>query len=84
MNAMFDFCVRLLLFLADQTGLTYKEINVWIFVILWPLFTLGLIAVVIMQHRKIRSHPPSPVPCSLPVSREGRRGERGEGIRAER
>jgi hypothetical protein len=54
MDAIFDNCVRILVFLAGQTGLTYKEINVWIFVILWPLVTLGWLLLVIFQRRRIQ------------------------------
>ncbi len=53
-NTIFDACVRLLIFLASQLGITYKAINVWIFVVIWPAFTLALIATVVMQWRKIR------------------------------
>jgi hypothetical protein len=53
-DAVFDGCVVLLLFLADQLGMTYKAVNVWIFVIVWPALTLALIAVVIWQRVKIR------------------------------
>ena len=31
-----------------------KAINVWIFVILWPILTLALIAILVAQHLKIR------------------------------
>jgi hypothetical protein len=54
MDAVFDACVRILLVLAGWTGLSYKEINVWIFVILWPLQTLAMAAWVLVQHRRIR------------------------------
>lgn len=40
---LFDLCVVLLVYLADITGTTYKQINVIIFCIIWPLFTLALI-----------------------------------------
>jgi hypothetical protein len=53
-DAIFDFCVLLLVFLADQLGTTYKAVNVWIFVIVWPVFTLALIGVVIWQQMIIR------------------------------
>jgi predicted signal transduction protein with EAL and GGDEF domain len=53
-NAIFDFCVLVLLSLADLFGMTYKAINVWIFVVIWPVFTLALIAVVVWQWLKIR------------------------------
>jgi hypothetical protein len=53
MDSVFDACVQLLLTLAEWTGLTYKEVNVWIFVIVWPLFTLGLVILAICQRRRI-------------------------------
>jgi hypothetical protein len=34
--------------------LTYKEINGWIFVILWPMLTLGLMVVLIVHRRRIQ------------------------------
>ncbi|NVJ85831.1 MAG: hypothetical protein HWE15_05965 [Algoriphagus sp.] len=37
MNQIFDWCVDFLYWLSDILGMTYKEINVWIFVIIWPL-----------------------------------------------
>ena len=53
-DAVFDGCVHLLVFLAGQLGMSYKAINVWIFVILWPLLTLALIVTVLVQQAKIR------------------------------
>jgi len=52
-DAVFDLCVRALVFLAGCLGISYQAINVWIFVILWPAFTLALIAIVILQQLKI-------------------------------
>jgi hypothetical protein len=40
MNEIFDKCVDILIFLGNITGLTYKEINVLIFCIIWPLLTI--------------------------------------------
>ena len=54
MNEIFDWCVRLLIFLATQFGMTYKEINVWIFVIIWPVITIVLVVWVILQQLRIR------------------------------
>ncbi len=54
MDEVFDRCVRLLVFLAAQFGMTYKEINVWIFVIIWPVITIALIVFVILQQLRIR------------------------------
>lgn len=53
-NQIFDACVRLLVFLANNFGLTYKAINVWIFVVIWPIITVGLIVLVVLQQRQIR------------------------------
>ena len=43
----FDYCVRLLYQVAGMMGITYEEINVWLFVIVLPTimlfsFTLNL------------------------------------------
>lgn len=54
MNQMFDWCVNVLIYWANVLGMTYKEINVWVFVILWPLLTILLIGIIVMQHRTIR------------------------------
>jgi hypothetical protein len=54
MNQIFDWCVNILMYWASILGITYKEINVWIFVILWPILTIGLIGVIILQRRTIR------------------------------
>jgi hypothetical protein len=54
MNQIFDWCVNVLIYWANVFGMTYKEINVWIFVILWPLLTLLLIGIIVMQYRTIR------------------------------
>ena len=36
----FDWCVKLLHIVADLFGITYEEINIWLFVIIGPLFFL--------------------------------------------
>jgi hypothetical protein len=53
-DAVFAWCVQQLVFLANLLGISYQAINVWIFVILWPLVTLALIAVVVVQQWRIR------------------------------
>ena len=40
MAELFDICVDILYWIGDVTGLTYKEANIWIFVIIHPLLTL--------------------------------------------
>jgi hypothetical protein len=54
-NRVFDACVSLLLYCADRLGISYEAINIWIFVILWPAATLGLVALLVAQHQVIRS-----------------------------
>jgi uncharacterized protein (DUF983 family) len=53
-DAIFDWCVGVLVYFAGVFGITYKEINVWVFVIIWPILTLILTALVIMQQVRIR------------------------------
>ena len=43
----FDFCVELLVDSARFLGISYEEINVWLFVVIWPLFSFVLFAEVI-------------------------------------
>ena len=40
-------CVKLLIDSAQFLGITYEEINVWLFVVIWPLLSLVLFAEVI-------------------------------------
>ena len=52
-DAVFDFCVILLIDAAKILGITYEEINVWLFVVIWPLLSLVLFAEVIRLRMKI-------------------------------
>lgn len=54
MDAIFDWCVEVLVYYAGVFGITYKEINVWVFVIIWPLFTLALITLLVVQQARLR------------------------------
>jgi hypothetical protein len=54
MDQIFDWCVNVLVYWAGIFGITYKEINVWVFVIIWPILTLVLIGVIVLQQRRIR------------------------------
>lgn len=54
MDQIFDWCVNVLVYWAGILGITYKEINVWIFVILWPIFTMLLFVIIAVQFRIIR------------------------------
>jgi hypothetical protein len=46
MNKVFDWCVRFMEVVSPKLGLTYKEFNVWLFVIIHPLITLILLITV--------------------------------------
>jgi hypothetical protein len=54
MDQIFDWCVRVLVYWAGMFDITYKEINVWVFVITWPILTVILIGIILMQARKMR------------------------------
>ena len=49
MTKVFDLCVELLRWVADKSGITYEAINVWVFYVIWPLLTLGLIVALILK-----------------------------------
>ena len=51
----FNFCVYLLYDLANILGITYEEINVWIFCVIWPVASLVLFAEVIRLRLKLAS-----------------------------
>jgi hypothetical protein len=41
---IFKLCVVLLTDLAQFLGTSYEAINIWIFVVIWPILTIYLIA----------------------------------------
>ena len=41
-DVIFNFCVKLLYDLASIFGITYEEINVWLFCIIWPVLQKNL------------------------------------------
>ena len=53
MDQIFDWCVNVLVYWAGLFGITYKEINVWVFVIIWPILTIILMGILVMQRRMI-------------------------------
>ena len=53
-DQIFDWCVNVLVYWAGNLGITYKEINVWVFVIIWPILTVLMIVVIVMLQRRIR------------------------------
>ena len=55
MSKLFDICVAILYWISDVTGLTYKEANIWIFVILHPLLTIVLFYYIIILKKQIKN-----------------------------
>ena len=56
-DIVFNWCVRLLYDWATFFGITYEEINVWLFCVAWPIFTLLLMYAVfflVKQNRQLR------------------------------
>ena len=53
-DSLFKLCVIFLVDLADFLGLTYEEINIYIFVIIWPCLTLYQPIRIIWLKRKLR------------------------------
>ena len=50
----FNWAVRALYQLAEVLGMTYEEINVWLFCVAWPIATLAMIAAIVMLWRSNR------------------------------
>jgi hypothetical protein len=53
-DTLFYLCVQILLWLAGVLGVSYNEVNIWIFCIIWPIVTIILIAMVWRQWITIR------------------------------
>lgn len=54
MDNIFNWCVEFLIWLAKITGTTYNEINVIIFVIVWPIISIVMLIVIIHQYLKLK------------------------------
>ena len=53
-DVIFDWCVKFLYLVADFFGITYEEINIWLFVIIGPLFFLISIYLNYYFYKKIK------------------------------
>jgi len=51
-DQIFDYCVDLLFDVAAILGITYEEINVWLFCIIWPLLSLIMFVEIIRLRLK--------------------------------
>ena len=54
-DGTFDFCVKLLFDVADVMSITYEEINVWVFCVIWPILTLIMFGEILRLRLKINS-----------------------------
>ena len=54
-DEIFNLCVDILLEFAKCLGMTYNEINVYIFVIIMPLIFLIMFFIIIKQRIKIKN-----------------------------
>ena len=56
-DTIFNWAVIALYQVADLMGITYEEINVWLFCVAWPVVTLVLVYVafsLFRQNRRLR------------------------------
>ena len=56
-NFIFHGSVEALIVLARLLGMTYQEINVWLFCVAWPVFTIFLmyaVFVLVRQNHQLR------------------------------
>ena len=51
----FNYCVRLLNDIGNFLGISYEEVNIWLFCVIWPLASLILFAEVIRLRVKLGS-----------------------------
>ena len=54
-DIIFNFCVRLLYDIGSILGISYEEINVWIFVVIWPILSLIMFGEIIRLRLKLIS-----------------------------
>ena len=54
-DVTFNYCVRLLYEVAGLLGITYEEINVWLFCVIWPVTTLLMLVEIIRLRFRLRS-----------------------------
>ena len=52
-DVIYDFCVRLLIDTARMFGISYEEINVYLFCIIWPILSLIMFAEIIRLRLKL-------------------------------
>ena len=55
MDNLFDACVEFLRWLGKVVGLSYKEINIWIFVIIEPIIFILMFLWIVKLRRKLKN-----------------------------
>ena len=53
-SGFFDWCVKVLVKGAHLLGISYEEINIWVFCIIEPIVFLLMLYIVIIQMKKIK------------------------------
>ena len=59
----FNFCVKLLYEIGGILGITYEEINVWLFCIIWPLLTLIMFGEILRLRLKLKKNSNTTIKC---------------------
>jgi hypothetical protein len=52
----YDLCVMYLMQLAQYTGLSYREVNFVVFMIVLPLVLLVMFLIIVIQHAMLRKY----------------------------
>lgn len=55
MNELFGRCVNILYLIGETCNISYKEANVWIFVIIEPILFLAMLYIIIKQRKKLNT-----------------------------
>ena len=56
MNEVFDQSVRILQLVSEQLGMTYQELNVWIFLIIEPIVFAILLIKIYLLTKKLNNY----------------------------
>ena len=56
MNEVFDKSVRLLQLISEELGITYQELNVWIFLIIEPIVFAILLIKIYLLTKKLKNY----------------------------
>lgn len=53
---VFDFCVIILVRMAEMLDISYEEINIWLFVVIQPAITILLFFELLRLRRKLKGN----------------------------